>query len=112
MPIPPACAIAMAIFDSVTVSMFAETIGKSKIILREKLERKETSLRENTKDLRGTNKTSSKVKYSFIKNTPCGGFLYPLLSISKIQLCKTAQMEAENGKNFLGIFLEALNFFC
>ena len=59
-PIPPARAIAMAISDSVTVSMAAETSGTFRGIVRVKREAVRTS-RGWTVECRGTSRTSSKV---------------------------------------------------
>ena len=58
-PIPPTWAIAIAIADSVTVSMLAETIGTATSIRRVKLDRVDTSRREATPERRGTMSTSS-----------------------------------------------------
>ncbi len=58
-PMPPSCAMAIAIGAVVTVSMLAETIGTSSSIAGVKRDRVETSRRERTRDRRGTSRTSS-----------------------------------------------------
>ena len=57
-PMPPSCAIAMAILLSVTVSMAAEIMGTFSEIFLENREVIETSL-GSTSEKAGTNKTSS-----------------------------------------------------
>ena len=56
---PPARAIAIAIRASVTVSMFAATVGAAIVMRRVKREAVETSLRDCTPERRGTRRTSS-----------------------------------------------------
>ena len=63
MPIPPSDATAIAIFDSVTVSIAAEQKGKFKIMFLVNLVFKETSL-GRTSECIGKTKTSSKVSAS------------------------------------------------
>jgi hypothetical protein len=58
-PIPPCPASAIAIADSVTVSMLADTIGTASSIPRVNGVRVETSRREATPERRGTSSTSS-----------------------------------------------------
>ena len=64
-PIPPACAIATAISDSVTVSIAEDKNGTFKVIFLDKFN--EISVSDgNTSEYFGINNTSSKVKDSFI----------------------------------------------
>ena len=58
---PPARAIATAIFHSVTVSMLALTIGISMVMWRDSCVAVLTSPRERTGERFGTNNTSSNV---------------------------------------------------
>ncbi len=59
-PIPPSWAMAMARFDSVTVSMAADTSGMFRVMLRVSRVASEVS-RGSTWENAGTNRTSSKV---------------------------------------------------
>ena len=59
-PIPPSCAIAIAILLSVTVSMAADTTGTFKLRFLENFESNSTS-DGSTSEYDGTSKTSSKV---------------------------------------------------
>src|SRR3989304_9691361 len=65
-PIPPLCAIAMAMADSVTESMFALTIGMLSLMFLLSFVERSTSFLEWTELRLGTSKTSSKVSASLI----------------------------------------------
>ena len=72
-PMPPARAIAMAISDSVTVSMAAETSGMLREIVRVKRLTVETS-RGCTAEYRGTRSTSSNVRPGLGRMTVMGAW--------------------------------------
>ena len=65
MPTPPSRAMAMAISDSVTVSIAAVRMGALSLIVRVSCVEKSTSL-GNTWDSAGISRTSSKVRPSFV----------------------------------------------
>lgn len=77
-PIPPSLAIAIAILDSVTVSIAADKIGmfNSKFFVSLVLS---TTLLGTTSDFFGTNKTSSNVKPSNIFSLPLHCYFPPYL---------------------------------
>jgi len=68
MPIPPSCAIAIAIFDSVTVSIFALMSGIFSEIFLDNFVFKSVCDLEIIGDRFGIRRTSSKVKPSFTSN--------------------------------------------
>src|ERR1700741_2643542 len=79
-PSPPACAMAMAMRASVTVSMAAATIGMFREIVRVMRDRSSVS-DGNTSDRAGRNNTSSKVKAS--RRLPLGSAaIYQLSSLT------------------------------
>ena len=78
MPIPPAFAIAIAIFDSVTVSIAEDKNGTFNFTFSVSLS--ETSVSDgNTFEYRGSNNTSSKVK-----DFNCYHISYTIFEIYKV----------------------------